>query len=122
MSAKLAERVDGRHDALWIIQLSVYTSILLYFARSILIPISFAILLSFILYPLCRWMENRGLSRLWSIVVALTTTLLTLLLLVAIIVYQFLQFMQEWPNLLVKLNESWVNFSLFLEQFVGLTL
>ena len=121
MSANRAEPSYERRDALWIIQFAVFAAVVLYFARSILIPISFALLLSFVLYPLCRWLELRRISRLTSIIIALSTTLLTLLLLVAVLVYQFLQFMQEWPTLLVKLNQSWTSFSIFLEQYVGLT-
>lgn len=84
------------------LQYIIYGSVILYFGRNIFIPISFALLISFVLYPICSWLEKKGLSRLMAIVLALTALMILGLLLVFLLVYQFVGFLQEWPAIQAK--------------------
>lgn len=86
------------------IQYVVYGSLILYFGRNIFIPISFALLISFVLYPICAWLERKGLGRLMSIVVAITLLMLVGVLLLALLVYQFISFLDEWPAIQQKFS------------------
>ncbi len=45
--------------------------ILLHFGKPLIIPLSMALLLAFILYPLCKRLENLGLNRIWATVACL---------------------------------------------------
>ncbi|HEU5291403.1 MAG TPA: AI-2E family transporter, partial [Cyclobacteriaceae bacterium] len=83
----------------------VYSCIILYFGRNILVPISFAMLVSFVLYPICAWLERKGMGRMWAIVLSLTFLMVLGLLVVALLVYQFLSFFNEWPSIQEKLNQ-----------------
>ena len=52
-----------KYSALEILQFTVLTCIVLYFGRTLFIPLSFAMLISFILYPLCKGMEKKGINK-----------------------------------------------------------
>lgn len=93
----------SKHPILRILQLIVYGSVILYFGRNIFIPISFALLISFVLYPICAWMEKKGIGRLTAIVIAITLLILLGLLVVALLVRQFLGFLDELPVIQGKL-------------------
>lgn len=44
---------------------------LLYFGRTLFVPLFFAVLVSFIIYPFCRWLERKGFSRVLAIAAGL---------------------------------------------------
>ena len=82
----------------------VFSIFLLYFGRSLFIPLSVALLISFILYPLCTWFEKKKIPKLAAIVFSVFIFLVIIVSLVVLLVYQFAQFMEEWPELRVKLD------------------
>lgn len=103
--------------------------VLLYFGKPLLVPLSVALLISFILFPFCRWLEKYGLPRWSSILIGLGLFSLILMGIVALLSYQFVQFLHEWPVLSLKLNsllkeiDTWLSdsaFSMFLDQDAGL--
>lgn len=79
------------------LQYLVYGGVILFFGKSVFIPISFALLISFVLYPVCRWLQDRGLGPFTAIVLAILLMMLAGLTLVALLVYQFIGFLEEWP-------------------------
>jgi predicted PurR-regulated permease PerM len=81
------------------LQIVVFGGVILYFGRSVFIPLSYALLISFVLYPACAWMERRGFRRLTAILIAVTLMILTGVLLVVLLVQQMLAFANEWPRL-----------------------
>lgn len=93
----------GAPSNLRLLQYIVYGSVILYFGRDIFIPISFALLISFILYPVCLWMQRRGIGKLSAIIIALSLLIVLGLLLVVLLVTQALSFLREWPVLQTKL-------------------
>lgn len=92
----------------------VLICLLLYFGRALFIPLSFALLISFILYPLCNWLEAHKCSR--SVAIAIGLTLLSLLVFAIfyLLVQQFFQFENEWPALGEKLKGELHRLSLFI--------
>jgi predicted PurR-regulated permease PerM len=101
------------------LQYLVYGCVILYFARDLFIPLSFALLISFVLYPICAWLERKGTGRLISIILSLTGLIALGLLLVALLVYQLSAFVQEWPAIQSKLGNSLAQLSKFLADVVG---
>lgn len=87
---------------LQLLQYIVYGSVILFFGRDIFIPISFSLLISFILYPVCVWMQRRGIGRVTAIMIALSLLIILGILLVVLLVTQALSFLQEWPTLQTK--------------------
>ena len=107
-------------DWLKLLQYTVLVAVLLYFGRTLFVPLSFSLLISFVLYPVCKWLEERGWAR-WG---AILFCLLLLLVLVGVLgwllVRQMISFGEEWPALQEKLLMAWKKFGLYLEQQFGI--
>lgn len=65
----------GGYSFLKILEYIVIVSFILYFGRTLFIPLSFALLINFILYPVCVWFEKHGFSHSFSIFKAIETNL-----------------------------------------------
>lgn len=117
------QKVVFQSDSLYLrwIQYFLYGAAILYFGRSIFIPLSFALLISFVLYPICRWLESKGIGRLMAVLIGLFFLILLGLLLVALLVSQFISFIDEWPSVQIKLNESLNDLSRLLVDWFGIS-
>ena len=89
------------------LQCAVYGSVILYFGKNIFIPISFALLISFILYPICAWLQRKGVGRLMAIIMSITF--------LALLVYQFIGFLDEWPAIQLKFGKAVADMSKMIE-------
>jgi predicted PurR-regulated permease PerM len=96
--------INKKDQFLNAIQYTVYLLIILYFGRTLFIPLSFALLISFILYPICTWLERHKLSKVISIFICLILFTLFFVGILWLLLYQFGEFMKEWPVLQVKVN------------------
>jgi predicted PurR-regulated permease PerM len=114
--------VHNDTNFLRILQYTVFGSLILYFGRDVFIPISFALLISFVLYPVCVWMEKKGVGRLTAIIIAVILLILVGLLVMALLVYQFLSFMNERPILQGKFIKSIHDLSKMLIDVFGISL
>ena len=104
------------------LQCVVYGSIILYFGKDIFIPISFALLISFVLYPVCVWLERKGIGRLIAIIISLSFLVILGSLVLAMLVNQFISFFNDWPALQTKLAQSLQDLSNTLDDVFGITL
>ena len=77
--------------------------VLMYLGRSLLIPLSFGLLISFILYPLCKWFERRKLPSIIAIIISLTLFTMVVLTFFGLLSHQFSLFMKQWPQLEEKI-------------------
>ena len=107
-------------DIRWL-QYVLYGGLLLYFGRDILIPLSFAALISFVLYPVCAWLERKGIGRVTAIILSVTLIIFLGLLIVALLVSQLVEFLDEWPSLHEKINRSFHDVSRFLVDVLGVS-
>lgn len=103
------------------LQYIVYGALLLYFGRDILIPLSFAALISFVLYPVCAWLERKGAGRLTAILLSVALIVILGLLIIALLISQLVSFIEEWPALLQKINRSFEDISRFLVDVLGMS-
>lgn len=108
-------------STLRILQYVVYGSVVLYFGRELFIPLSFATLVSFILYPVCTWMERKGIGRLTAIVINVTLLMILLIAVLALLVSQLSGFLHEWPSLQVKLLDAFRALGNFIADTYGVT-
>ena len=83
-----------------LLQYTVLLGVILYVGRSLFVPLSFSLLISFVLYPVCRWLENKGLPRWAAIAICLSVLLLLFGGLAWLLVNQLMRLVEEWPNLL----------------------
>lgn len=87
---------------------------LLYFGRPVLVPLGFALLISFVIYPICTWLESRRVPRPLAIGAGLLLVGLLLGSIVLLIIWQSGEFMKEWPAISVKLDETWRRLGAYL--------
>jgi predicted PurR-regulated permease PerM len=110
--------ISKRISALEILQYIVLASVVLYFGKTLFIPLSFAMLVSFILYPICKWMEKNGIHPNVAIGLSLITVAFFFGTILYLLFSQILQFSNEWQTLELKLEETLNQLSVFLtEQF-----
>ena len=112
---------NSARGVLSVLQYIVFGSIILYFGRQVFIPISFALLISFVLYPVCAWLERRGMTRLLAISIAISLLIAAGLLIVALLINQFISFLNEWPALQEKLAKSLQEISNLLINVFGIS-
>lgn len=103
------------------LQYVVFGGAILYFGRDIFIPLSFAALISFVIYPPSRWLERRGLSRMSAILLNLVLLLFLGTGLFALLISQFIGFIEEWPLIEIKLRNSLENLSALLTTSYGVS-
>ena len=103
------------------LQYVIYGGVLLYFGRDILIPLSFAALVSFVLYPVCAWLERKGVGRVTAIILSVALIILLGLLIVALLLSQLVAFIDEWPSLLEQINGSFHDLRTFLVDVLGIS-
>jgi predicted PurR-regulated permease PerM len=114
-SSQLSKALQSEFNFLKVLQVTVLASVILFFGRNVFIPISFALLISFVLYPICAWLERKGLGRLTAIVFSISLLILLGMLVVALLVYQFVGFLGEWPTIYSKLGAAFVDLTQTLE-------
>jgi predicted PurR-regulated permease PerM len=106
--------ISTRSFAYWVIIL-LGGGTLLYLGRSLFIPLAFSVLISFVLYPMCRWLEKKGVNRVLAIVILLIALTMLLAAVLSLLVSQFMAFGEEWPRLRDKLEESYSQLGLYME-------
>jgi len=113
--------VTSTDDYLKVLQYIVFGSLLLFFGRTLFIPLSFAVLISFVLYPVCAWLEKRRIKRIYAILMSIVMLLVIAIAAMGLLVRQFGAFLTEWPVIKVKLEESLIEFSEFLIQYYSIS-
>jgi predicted PurR-regulated permease PerM len=110
--------ISKKISTLEILQYIVLILVLLYFGKTLFIPLSFAMLISFILYPICKWMEKNGIHSNIAIGLSLIIVVFFFGTILYLLFSQILQLSNEWQTLELKLGESLNQLSTFLtEQF-----
>jgi len=104
-----------------IIQYVVFASAILYFGRQIFVPLAFALLISFVLYPLCSWMEKKGLGRMAAIGISVGMMTIVLLLLSLLLVKQVMDFAGEWDGLQSRIFAALAQWKTTLAESFGIT-
>lgn len=96
------------------LQYIVYGLVILYFGRDIFIPLAIAALISFVLHPICSWMERKGLGRMTAIIFGISALMILFLSLLGLFAKQFFDFLEAWPALQSKLSASFQQLSDFI--------
>jgi len=111
---------NSKYSTLKILLFTVLISIILYFGRTLFIPLSFSMLISFVLYPLCKWMEKKGINKNVSIFLSISTLLILFGAIAFLLFLQIEGFLQQWQTFRTKLSESFVQLYAFLEERYGI--
>jgi predicted PurR-regulated permease PerM len=103
-------------STLEILQLIVLTSLILYFGKTLFIPLSFSLLISFILYPICKWMEKKGTNKGLAIIISLFFITFFAGAIIYLLLAQFMEFLREWQLLQAKLMDAATEISIFITE------
>ncbi|WP_266363524.1 AI-2E family transporter [Tellurirhabdus rosea] len=110
-----------RTQILQYLQIFVLLLALLYFGRALFVPLSFALLISFVSYPVCRWLEARRWPRSLAIAVCLLGLVLFVAAFGAILVAGVAEISQEWPVIFRQLTEAFSQLTSYLDARFDLT-
>src|SRR5690349_23169965 len=99
---KVPVEVSKKYSFTGIIFLIVLIAVVLYFGRSLFIPLSFALFISCVLYPICEWLERKGVNKSVAILIAETGLFILIGVIVYLLFTQFTQFAAEWEPLKSK--------------------
>lgn len=110
----------GKFSVLEILQYTVLISLVLYFGKTLFIPLSFSMLISFILYPICKWLEKKGINKMGSIALAISTIFILLGAIIYLLFTQIAGFLEEWHLFKDKFSESFMQLYIFLEERYGI--
>jgi predicted PurR-regulated permease PerM len=108
-------------SSLTVIQYVVLVSLILYFGREIFVPLAFAVLISFVLYPVCAWMEKKGIGRMTAIGISVTSMTMILLLVALLLASQIINFVQEWDDLQPKMSSAFMQWKESVITYFGIT-
>jgi predicted PurR-regulated permease PerM len=87
--------------------------------KPVLVPILFSALLSFLLLPLCRSLENLKFPRPLAILVCIITIIVVMGAIVWFLSAQLLSFTDEMNNITAKLSDLLMRIQLFLQKKFG---
>lgn len=104
-----------------ILQYFVLISLVLYFGKLLFIPLFFALLISFILYPVCTWLEKKGTNPTLAIALSLTIVFFVMISILSLLIFQFKEFAMEWEPFKIKILETINQISLFISQYFNIT-
>lgn len=86
------------------LQVILLSAVILYFGKTLFIPLFFGLLIAMVMYPICKWFEKHG----WGKVLAITACLLIVTTLFAglltILVWQMNVFSEDAPAILNKIE------------------
>jgi len=113
--------LSNKRSALEIMQFIIFGSVILYFGKDIFIPFCFALLISFVLYPICSWMEKHGMNRMMSTAVSIGFLVILFGALLTLLAKQFIGFLQELETLQTKLLITFNQLSQYAIDSLGIS-
>jgi predicted PurR-regulated permease PerM len=112
---------NADYSALQILQFVVLICFVLYFGKTLFIPLSFSLLISFILFPVCKWMESKGINKMGAIISSLLIVFLFIGIVVYLLILQINEFSNEWGLFSKKLLEALNQISAFIAERFDIT-
>jgi predicted PurR-regulated permease PerM len=107
---------NAGYSALRVLQYVVLICLVLYYGKTLFIPLSFSLLISFILFPICKWMEKKGISKAVAILISLSFVFALMVSLLYLLFTQINEFSHEWEPFRKKLLETLNQISIYISQ------
>ncbi len=86
------------------LQIILISAVLLYFGKTLFIPLFFGLLIAIVMYPICKWLEQHGWNRPLAITVCLLIVALLFAGLLALLVWQVKTFSKDVPAMINRLE------------------
>jgi predicted PurR-regulated permease PerM len=97
------------------LQATFIVILLLYFGKTLFIPLFFGLLLALVTYPVCKWFESKNWSRSLAITVIITFVVLLFSCLLWMLGYEINLFIKEIPRVGDRLSHFFLNFKKWVE-------
>jgi predicted PurR-regulated permease PerM len=107
---------NAGYSVLRVLQYVVLICLVLYYGKTLFIPLSFSLLISFILFPICKWMEKKGISKAVAILISLSFVFALMVSLLYLLFTQINEFSHEWEPFRKKLLETLNQISIYISQ------
>ncbi|MFC5270448.1 AI-2E family transporter [Adhaeribacter terreus] len=104
-----------------IILLGILFVMAMYYGRVFFIPLSFGIILSMLMLPVSRKLEQWGMNRFWATMVCVLIILLLVAGFIMIIAAQATSFSEDMPQIQEKLHELMNQIQTWIEQQFGVS-
>jgi predicted PurR-regulated permease PerM len=75
---------------------------LLYFGKTLFIPLAYGLFIAIVLYPFCKWLEQHGFSRTFGVTISLLLVIVLFSILITILALQLKAFTNDLPELQAK--------------------
>lgn len=89
---------------LYYLQIILFSAILLYFGRTLFIPFFFGLLISIVMYPVCKWLEAHKINKAVAITLCLLIVTVLFAVLIVLLLWQVNVFGKEVPSILKSLQ------------------
>jgi predicted PurR-regulated permease PerM len=114
--------IKGHQAILKYLQIIFFACVLLYFGRALFIPLFYGLFIAIVLYPFCKRLEQRGISRTVAITVGLTIVAILFAAIITLLALEINAFRRDIPVLRIKLDPALVQFQQWLEDNFGISL
>jgi len=102
------------------LQIVFLSALFLYFGKSLFIPLSFGVLIAFIAYPICKWLEHKRWPRSMAIGVVILVVIILFCLLLALLGYELNIFLRDMPRITDKIGRYSPEIQIWLEKTFGI--
>lgn len=93
----------------------ILLTIVLYYGRVILIPVTFAAMLAMLMSPVCSYFDNKGSHRIVSTIICILILLIAFVFIMGVLITQVSSFQQDIPLIEQKTNEIITSLHNFIE-------
>lgn len=104
------------------LQIIFIASLLMYFGTVLFVPLLFGMLIAFVMFPLCLWLERHGIWKYMAIVICLTVILSFFCALIYLLSWQLQLFRLEIPEITQKLKIALFRAQGWLQQDLNVTI
>ena len=112
----------NQRNILFYIQAVILIVGALYFAKPLLVPMSYGLLVAVVLFPLCKKLERKGLPRAISITVGLLSVTILISILLALLLVEINLFNRDLPLLKQKIVDGLPQFQKWLSKTIGISM
>ncbi|WP_460551047.1 AI-2E family transporter [Ferruginibacter profundus] len=116
----MTDKTTASYPVLKYLQGIILVTVLLYFGKTLLVPLFLGLLIAMIMYPVCKWLEDHGWHKVFSISAGLLIVGLLFAGLFFILAWQLNMFSKDAPVILKKLDAVVLQMQAWLSEGLGI--
>src|SRR5690606_24259549 len=119
---RIADRLKILPGIPGFIQTLFFVVVLLYLGKGLFIPMFFGLFIAMVMYPVCKWLEQRHISKTVAITISLTIVGLLFAALVVLLGWQLTLFREDIPSLVEKIKPVMLQLRDWISNRFGITI